>query len=108
MNIDVSSLENFGGKVLRENAFFSASAVLNRRDPFTEARTYVLMAYLFAHCSKWQSRRVSYLMDEFVPSLSPKLEADLRGKEQAMYMKFADRDGVAKTIRRLERLDETI
>jgi hypothetical protein len=43
-----------------------------------------------------------------VATLPPALEAKLREKEQAMYAKFHDPDGIARVLRRLDRLDGTI
>lgn len=108
MSINIQSLETFGAKLLRENLMFSATAVLSQRDQYIDSRVSILMTYLFAHCSKRQSRTVSYLMNEFTPILPAQVEADLRCREQAMYMKYADPDGIARVLRRLERLDSTI
>ena len=68
--------------------------------------TCVILSYLFENCSFEQRREASYLMDEFAVPLPPAAEAKLRIKEHAMYTKFHDTDGLAKTIRRLAMLDD--
>jgi hypothetical protein len=105
---DIHSLKAFAETLLREDRVLDAVALLVQPDQFHLSRAHVLLGLLMENCTrKHQTNAIGYLLEEFAPVYPPALEAPLRFKQHAMYVRFGDAEGIARVIRRLAQMDST-